>query len=323
VSRTRKLLALTALAGVLCVAGSRAKAAEVIERVVAVVNDDAIFLSDLRQKAAPFLSRAMNAPTEAERMSAVRTIYTQLLERMIDERLILQVAEDENITVSATEVNQGISNVRQQSQLSETDFWAAVRQQGFSPAQYRRDVRQQLVRLKVLNQHVRGRVNITEDDVRRRYDESSARARRHSVFEACYVRVALAGDGSASELHRAVQEPTAARRQIRQWSDFEALMDERRGSCTGRISEGDVAPELADVLATLEEHQVSEPVRTADAVFLLGLQSREQGTSEVPSYESVRMRVYNEMMQEAMASQEQHYLEELRRRATVTRRLEL
>jgi peptidyl-prolyl cis-trans isomerase SurA len=297
--------------------------AEVIERVIAVVNDDAIFLSELRQKAAPFLQRAMQAPTESQRMEAVRQIYTQLLERMIDERLILQAADEEDVSVSASDVSEAIGNVRQQSGLAEPEFWQAVAGQGFTEAQYRRDVRQQLLRLKVLNQRVRGRVNITEEDVRRRYDEGAARSRRQATFEACYIRLPLDADASATEIHHAMAAAQEIRDAIDDPDDFDVSMDEHGGSCTGQISEGDVAPALGDALAQLDEEEISQPIRAEGAVFILYLQSREVASVGLPAYESVRMDLYREMMQEAMTRQEELFLVELRRRAVIVRRLDL
>ena len=44
--------------------------AEIIERVVATVNDDAIFLSELRRRAAPFLERVVTGASESERPAA-------------------------------------------------------------------------------------------------------------------------------------------------------------------------------------------------------------------------------------------------------------
>jgi peptidyl-prolyl cis-trans isomerase SurA len=321
--KIRRLATIVLLSICLSVVSVSVSHAELIERVVAVVNDDAIFLSDLRQKAAPFLQRAMSMPA-AQRMQAIEQIYTQLLDRMIDERLILQVAEEENVSVSTREVNEAVDNVRTQSGLNETDFWEAVRGQGFTPAQYRRDVRQQLLRLKVLNQRVRNRVNITEEDVRHRYDEMAVRARRESTFQAEYIRLPLSADASATEIHQAMREAEEIRSQIDSVSDFEAARAEYGGGETGNISERDLAPELGAVLLTLEDGEISAPVRSesANAIFIFYLLERELAAEALPAYQDVRMDIYREMMQEQMGRQEELFLAELRRRADIERRLE-
>lgn len=321
----RRLSAIVAVSALVSLTTIGASRAEVIERVIAVVNDDAIFLSELRQKAAPFLRRAMQAPTDAQRMEAIQQIYTQLLDRMIDERLILQAADEEDVSVSTTEVNQAIDNVRTQSGLEDREFWEAVRAQGFTPAQYRRDVRQQLLRLKVLNQRVRGRVNITEEDVRRRYDETAVRARRESTFQAEYIRLPLSAEASATEIHQAMREADEIREGLETALDFEVAREEYGGGETGSISERDLAPELGEALLALEEGEFSPPVRseTSNAIFIFHLLEREVAAETLAPYEDVRMDLYREMMQEQMTRQEELFLAELRRRAVIDRRLEL
>jgi peptidyl-prolyl cis-trans isomerase SurA len=322
----RKLVAAIVVSSLLSIATVGRSAAEVIERVVAVVNDDAIFLSELRQKAAPFLARAMQAPTEAQRMAAVHQIYSQLLERMIDERLVLQVADEEHIRVSSSEVDQAIANVRQQSQLDEREFWEAVRAQGFTETQYRRELRNQLLRLKVLNQRVRGRVNITEEDVRRRYQEQVARARRSSTFEAAYVRVPLPPAATATELRDRMRRAERIRAQLAGLETLEeriAAILGQGGSRTGRISQTDLAPEIGEALAQVGVGDLAGPVRTEDAIFVLLLLDRDRGDADIPDYDQIRMDLYREMVQEAMTRQEEIFLEELRRRAVIVRRLEL
>ncbi|MBW2464699.1 MAG: SurA N-terminal domain-containing protein, partial [Deltaproteobacteria bacterium] len=100
---------------------------DVIERVVATVNDDAIFLSELRRRAVPFLEQAMGAPTEVERMAALEALYAQLLDALVDEQLIQDAARDMQVRVTNTDVSSAIDNVRDQSQLSDDEFWSAVR----------------------------------------------------------------------------------------------------------------------------------------------------------------------------------------------------
>ncbi|MBW1905285.1 MAG: hypothetical protein JRJ24_08265, partial [Deltaproteobacteria bacterium] len=66
--------------------------ADVVERVVATVNNEAIFLSDLRKRAVPFLPQIAEASTETERMSLLKELYEDLLTFLVDEQLIRQLA---------------------------------------------------------------------------------------------------------------------------------------------------------------------------------------------------------------------------------------
>ena len=90
---------------------------------------------------------------------AHQALYEQLLKELVDDQLIEQTARKMNVTVSSSDVEQAIENVRKQNSLDEARFWEAVKGQGFTEKQYRTDVRKQILRLKVTNQRVRSRVS--------------------------------------------------------------------------------------------------------------------------------------------------------------------
>jgi peptidyl-prolyl cis-trans isomerase SurA len=329
--RVPRALELVALATLASIAGAWTAGwapshahGDVIERVVAVVNDDAIFLSELRARAAPRLPAAMSsARTEAERLAAIRGVYDEELTRLIDEQLIVQAASADSITVSSTDVENAITNVRSQTRLQPAQFWQLVREQGFTEEEYRRDIRQQLLRYKVLNQRVRNRVNITEEDVRRRFDELVAQARRRSRYDAAFVLVTIPDGASATEVSGLLRRADQIRDEITDVDSFEDAMETYGGGELGWLSEGDLEADLESALATLDEGQVSRPVRGASGFFIFLLRERDTGSGALPSYEGVRMDIYRQMLQDAMTRQERAFVEELRRAATIERRLDL
>jgi peptidyl-prolyl cis-trans isomerase SurA len=296
---------------------------DVIERVVAVVNDDAIFLSELRSKAAPRLPAAIaSARTEADRLTAIRNVYDEELTHLIDEQLIVQAASADSITVSAADVENAIGNVRAQTRLQPAQFWQLVREQGFTEEEYRRDIRQQLLRYKVLNQRVRNRVNITEDDVRRRFDELVAQARRRSRYNAAFVLVTIPDGASATEVSALLHRAQQIRSEITDVESFEEAIDVYGGGELGWLTEGDLEAELENALATLDEEEISQPTRGASGFFIFLLRERDTESGGLPRYEDVRMDIDRQMLQDAMTRQERAFVEELRRAATIERRLD-
>ena len=104
--------------------------ADVVERVVGTVNNDAIFLSDLRMRAVPFLPQVADASTEAERKESLKTLYEELLTLLIDEKLIRQIASQSGIRVTDADVDMAVENLRMQNNLTEEQFKEALAAQG-------------------------------------------------------------------------------------------------------------------------------------------------------------------------------------------------
>lgn len=321
-TRASRVLLLAAVAFVSAFSLAQTGRAEVVERVVAVVNDDAIFLSELRTKAAPYMERAMGAPTEAQRLAAIDQIYEQVLEILIQQRLVVQAAEEEDITVTAADVEQAITTVRTESGLSEAEFWEAVGLQGYATREeYRRDIRNQLVQYRVLNARVRGRVNITIEDVRRVYEERLARSRRSLAYVAADIIVRFPRDAGATDIAHARHEAEAIRASIENADDFDEMMDLHHGVELGRMAEGDLEPILEEAISGLEEGEVTPAIQGSRGFHILLLRAREYAESDMGSFESLQNEIYQEMLREAMTTQQRLFLEELRREAHIEVRL--
>lgn len=293
-------------------------AGEVIERIVAIVNGEVLLLSELRTRAAPFLTRVMQAP-EMQRMALLQQLYGELLTQLIDERLLEQEARKLSISVLSSDVERAIENVQRQNGLNDADFWEAVSGQGFSPEQYKADVRRQLLRLKVINQKVRSRINVTEEDVRRTYEDTLRQAKRSASFHVSHVFLPVEGD-SVTKLAQ-VRAKAEALRATLTADNFASAMDEHGGGELGWVSQGDLPDVLSDALLSLDPGKISAPVRGPAGMHIFLLHERKLGEDAVGDYEKTKAELYRQMVDQAMAKQEVAYLEELRKQSLITRKL--
>src|SRR5512146_1240941 len=118
VARRLFQLAAAGVVGGLVIAITPPARATVVERVVAVVGERAILLSDLQQRAKPFLGRVWNeVPPGAARAAAISQMHKMLLEHMVDEELEQRAANRAHIVVTAREVDDAIARVAEQNNL--------------------------------------------------------------------------------------------------------------------------------------------------------------------------------------------------------------
>lgn len=297
--------------------------AEPIERVIAVVNDQAVLLSDLRRRATPYLEHALRgSASEGERKARIKSLYDQLAQQLIDEELIEQSARKMMITVSSLEVEQAIDNVRRQSGLEEARFWEAVREQGFTERQYREDVRKQLLRLKVINQRVRSRVNISDEMVRESYDDRMRQARRNQRFRAAHIFFPLPETAAATEVAEVSRQVEALRATLTTVESFdEAIQARGGGGELGWLDQGDLPNVLEDVLLGLNVGDISQPVRGPSGIHLFVVRERQAGHDTLPPFEELRSDIQRELLDRAMQRQEELFIRGLRRDAVITVRL--
>lgn len=295
--------------------------AEVVEKVVATVNEEAILLSELRRRALFIVQSIANIADESRRLAELRKAYDQMLDQLIDEELLEQAARELSIRVAPEEIDRAVQSMRAQNNLDEEQFWAAVQQEGFTRASYREDVRRQIVRLKVINQRVRSRVNITDDAIRRRYEQRLRAQNRRYRFRASHIFLPLSEEVSATEAAAVRRRAEQIRAQCNA-GNFEELAARYGGGALGWLSQGDLPQELEGALLALAPGEVSEPIRGPQGYHLLLVLEREQGDGgESLRFDDVRDNIQREMEEEAMARLGKSFLQELRRKAAIDKRL--
>lgn len=318
---TRAGTALSVLVGLLAsVASSNTAQADVLERVVAVVNEEAVFLSELRRRASPFVESVVSQVPADQAQKQVGLLYDKIMGQLVDEILIEQTATELRISVTALEVDQALDNVRQQNNLEEDQFWEAVREQGFSPKQYRADVRKQLLRLKVINQKVRSRVNVSPDEVQEAYNDTVRKARRAQRFHAAHLFYELAPDAPATLVSQTLKRAHTERAALTA-DNFSSHVQELAGGDLGWLNQGDLPAELENALLDLAPGDISQPVRGPSGIHVFHLRERKQGGSELPSFEASKAGLEQALMGRAMQRQEAIFLDQLRGDAVIDKRL--
>jgi peptidyl-prolyl cis-trans isomerase SurA len=134
-----------------------------LDRVVAVVDKSPILLSEVRVRARPLASQ-LTASGEKMTDEKVRELHRQLVERIIDERIIEQEAEKRQLTVTPDEVEKGIASIAETNKISKEAIEAEVERLGMTKEQYRDEVRRQIVEGKWLQLTIRPRLRDVPSD---------------------------------------------------------------------------------------------------------------------------------------------------------------
>ncbi|GMV17506.1 MAG: peptidylprolyl isomerase [Polyangiaceae bacterium] len=324
----RLRLAPTLLACALALGVSaRPARATVVEKVVAVVGERAILLSDVRDRAKPFMLKIhAEVPPGAQRNAAISQTYKNVLERMVDEELQFRAANRSKIVVDAKEVDDAIGRVAAQNGLSVDKLIAEAAKSGLDEKAYRGEIRRQVLEAKLLNLRVQGRIRVSEEDVRTMYRRLTMDERRKLGFRAAWIRIdAPAGDKATAKEKRALAESLAA--QARSGSNFAALAREKsddagtrdRGGELGRLQPGRLAPALDAALINLEPGQVSGAVRVGDSFFVVKLIERDE--TELPSFEEAKNELGERVYLEKMGKARRTWIEGLRRQTHVEIRM--
>ena len=148
--------------------------AEVIDRIVAIVNDDIVTLVQLSKETASYIKNIDSSGYSGEkRKEAVKQINNKILMAMVDRSLTQQEAQKYQISVSDTEIDNALENVKNARSLSQKEFLNALTNQGVTLKEYRESIEKQILQSKLINHAVKSKVIITESEIKNYYDTNA------------------------------------------------------------------------------------------------------------------------------------------------------
>lgn len=295
-----------------------AHAARVVERVVAVINDEIILETELEQYAAPGYRGP--DPDTADGKKQWDETKRKALESLIDGKLVQQQAKELKLTVTPEEVERAIAQVKEQNKLDDNTFVEALKQQGFTLESYRKTLRKQILELKVVNTAVRSRVSVGDDEVRAYYkqNERLTAGDRQSRLKQILVAAGASDDlerkkAVAQKVVDLARSGSSFGELARQYSDDEAT--KAAGGDLGWVGKGVLVDALDDAIASMEPGDVRGPIRTERGWVVLQLVDRKAG--DLKPFEEVKEQLRKQLYDQQVEKAQQSWIKELRKKAHV------
>ena len=311
----RLLLVLTVL--------SFAAAAEIKDRIAAVVNGHPITLSEVEERVAPELARAgAGAAGDAQRKETLKRALSQL----IDEQLVASEASALGIDVSDDELQHLVEQLARENRMDMAQFRQALAQQGMSIETVRDSLKRQQLTIRLLQYKVKPR-RVSDEEVQAAY----ASMTRNAEYEvrARDIFIAVPDGATATQQSAARAKADAALRRIREGESFAKVARDvsdgptaKEGGDLGYFRRGQMLAELEQAAFALQPGQISSLIRVTGAhggFHLVTVEDRRQIAAR-PLAE-VQEEIRNRIAGESVMKEREHYLAQLRKTAQVDEKL--
>ena len=301
---------LFALAAVLLAVPSQA---EVVNRVVARVNDRIATLYDYETRFQDGLARIRELPADpVERGEFLAQHARDTMKAVFEELLVLSRADQLGVFVSDTEVDDALIDMREQNDLQNNDqFRAALAASGIIYEDLLEQYRTQLMFQRVMGREVYSQIDISEEDLRRYYRENEDEFRepeRRQIRE-IVVLDATGSDSAAAELASVV---VGALRAGRSFEDVAADYDDETVSSVidvGWVTPGDLDPKLEEAVWALEVGAYGDPVTAPGGLHVARLIALE--ASVVKPFKDVEDAIHQQQRMAATEDRIAGYLVDL------------
>ncbi|MCP4747812.1 MAG: hypothetical protein GY874_16990 [Desulfobacteraceae bacterium] len=147
--------------------------AELVDRIVAVVNNDIILLSELEKILQPLKERLrMQGFSEVQRNLYLADQRPTILDQMVDDKLTDQQVKQYLLEVDDNEVDATIERIKAVNNLNDKKLLSMLEMDGLTYDNYRKELKDQLLRQKLLNRQVKSKIVITDKDIRTYYNKN-------------------------------------------------------------------------------------------------------------------------------------------------------
>ena len=274
---TRSLLAV-ALAGLLFAAGAQAQSyagTEPVDRIAAVVNEDVILRSELERAVANI--RAQYAGKEAQ-LPPQDVLERQVLERLVLTRLQISRATDAGIAASDEDLENAVQGVAQQNGMSVDQLRERITQDGMSFAEFRTNLRDEIITQKLRQSFAQGRINVSEAEVDAALANASASASQQ--FHLAHILVGVPDGATPEQLATAQKKIEGVKGLIDKGEMTFAAAAVRYSDSPNALEGGDlgwrglneIPPAFAQTIQQMQAGQMIGPIRGPSGFQLLKLE---------------------------------------------------
>ena len=294
-STLQKAVAAVAVVGLSC--GLPAGAADIRDRIVAVVNAEIITLSELEEEVAEVTLQAHRRFRGAELDQRLRQIDYTGLNRMIERKLQLQIAKRRGIKISDEEVQDAIVRLRRAGEApNEKD----PREVGI--------IRDQLTAMRLVSQQIRSGLIVSDEEVLRFYQQHKDRFMLPPEVRISQILIALNPGSEMLAVREKAQQVYALLKKGERFEELAARYSDgpegRRGGGLGYIRPGDMLPQIQKAIEQMAPGSVTEPLASPIGMHIIRVDDRKP--PQFRPYEEVKEDIRNVVLQ---LKTEEAYLE--------------
>ena len=301
---------------------------EHLDRVVAVVNDSIILQSELDARLVPVRQEAAQIADPQERRRREAKLASQVLDEMVNEELIVQAAEAAKIEVDSSEVQAALDEIKQQNNLDDAGLAQALAQQGYTLGGYKADLRRQLLRLRAQNQLVAPKVNVSDEDVRARYNEMQRRSESVSAVQLSHILIKLPEHPTEQQINEAKEKAAKAMDMVKGGQAFAEVAKQvsedpstsANGGELGWFQRGSINPDWEQIVFSMQKGDMRGPVTGPQGLHIFYVTDIKQ--SELKPYDQMKDQLQRELRRRELDKATQNWTEELRKKAYIDIKLQ-
>jgi peptidyl-prolyl cis-trans isomerase SurA len=252
-----------------------------LDRIVAVVNNEVITYRDLAQRIAQ-----VSAQLEQQRvpLPPQDVLERQVLERMIADRAQLQFARDTGVRVDDLTLDRTIARIAEQNKLSLAEFRAALERDGMPFDRFREEIRNEITLSRLREREVDAKIQVSESEIDNFLEEQKSAPASGVEYNLSHILVSVPENASPEQIEVRRQRAESALKQVQSGADFREVAvgfsdapDALAGGLLGWRAQDRLPDLFTDALAKMKPGEVTPILRSPAGFHIVKLSERRGG----------------------------------------------
>ena len=264
-----------------------------VDRIVAVVNDEVITQNDLNDRVG-LITRQLQR--QGGQLPPSDVLNRQILERMINDLLQVQLAKETGIKVDDTMLERTIDRIAQENNLSRTDFRLALERDGIRYARFRDDIRNEILVARLREREVENTIVVTDAEVETELAREAKEKTTDSEFRLAHILVLVPPQATAEAIEQRRRRALQALSELRRGANFAQIAatfsdapDALQGGSLGWRPAARLPSLFTEALEKLETGEVSDIIRSPNGFHIVKLLEK-RGKAAVAGVQQTRVR---------------------------------
>ncbi len=266
--------------------------AQLLDRIVAIVNDDVIVLSDLQQRVRQVLLELgeLNTPSPDNKV-----LQQQVLERMVVELLQLQVAHNTGVNISDQALNQALATIAKRNNMTVNGLRRGLQKEGLNFTRYRERLRQEMMVEQARRQQIQRRIRITDSDIDLYLENLALQGPELEAVRLQHILLALPEAASSERISKTREEALEVLQKAQEGADFGQLavahsdgQQALRGGDLGWRRMVDLPSLFTDIVSDMVIGTIKGPFRSPSGFHLVRIADMREANTVIVNKTRVR-----------------------------------
>lgn len=299
---------------------------ETVDKVIAIVNNDVIMLSEIQEASAPMMAEILGIKNPEERDKKSNEVTSQVLDKIIDFRLQVQEAKKEGMEISEDETEETLNDTMTRMKITKEKLPDVLKEQGMTLDELKKELKDQLLVKRIVRKRIVSRISVSNEEIQEYFKNHKEQFESSLKFRVRHIAMKVdkeAGKEKEEEIKKKMEEVLSMLRNNEDFTEIAKKFSEDpskdSGGDLGVLNRGELLPLFEETILKLDEGAVSDIIRSDAGFHIFKLEWKEKLTPEAEL--KIKDQVKESIERNKFQARYETWLKELRAKAVIKKKM--